>query len=169
MYNLTIPLGAYAPGQKLRYTLRVENQSMSDIKGYTMEFVKNMSFTAHTPHNKTRNKSTILKDADYDDICLRQMNRLFEGEFELPSIPPTTEGHCIIRITYSLELEMNIEGCHSNDTIDARVFIGNVPLREMQSPSAPPAINVTEDKDDLPNYMDTRKLSKTYDTVIKIP
>ncbi|XP_073819920.1 arrestin domain-containing protein 17-like [Musca autumnalis] len=129
-YILRVPFGAYAPGQTLHYTLLIQNQSMTDISGYSLEFNEHITFTAHTPRHKTRTKETTLATQEHSDQCLRLTNRQFEGDLVLPSLPPDTEDSCIIRVRHRLEFEIYVDGCHSNKTITVPIFIGTVPIRE---------------------------------------
>ncbi|XP_005176207.1 arrestin domain-containing protein 17 [Musca domestica] len=157
-YTLKVPFGAYAPGQTLRYTILIQNQSMTDISGYSLEFNEHITFTAHTPRHKTREKDTTLATQEHSDKCLRLTNRQFEGELILPSLPPDTEDNCIIRVRHRLEFEMYVDGCHANKTISVPIFIGTVPLRESMTndssftevaPSAP-LLPSDENTSDLP-------------------
>ncbi|XP_013118359.2 arrestin domain-containing protein 17 [Stomoxys calcitrans] len=140
-YILRVPFGAYAPGQTLRYSLLIQNQSMADISGYEVEFNEVVTFTAHTPRHKTRRTDNTLAQQSHEDKCLRLSNREFQGELVLPSLPPDTEGGGIIQVRHSLDFELEVDGCHTNKNISIPIFVGTVPIREslMNMPVAGPS------------------------------
>ncbi|XP_075164633.1 arrestin domain-containing protein 17-like [Haematobia irritans] len=130
VYSLSIPFGAYASGQTMPYSLKIQNHSMTDITGYNAKFIECMTFIAHRPEYKENETKTAVVSQDYEDVCLRLSNRQFEGEIELPSLPTDTDGQGIINVEHFLQIEMVVKGCHSNKTITLPIFIGNVPITE---------------------------------------
>lgn len=164
--TLRVPFGAYAPGQTLRYSLLIENQSMTDMSGYTVEFMEHITFTAHSPRRKTRETHTTLaKQKHPDDKCRRLANRQFDGELVLPALPPDTEDQGIIRVRHSLNIEFSLEGCHNDKDISVPLVIGTIPIREsleginVHPPIEPtaPMLSDTDNKDDPPSYGDLSK------------
>ncbi|XP_013118298.2 arrestin domain-containing protein 17 isoform X1 [Stomoxys calcitrans] len=130
IFTLWIPFGAYASGQILHYSLKIQNHSMTDITGYKVEFIECMTFVAQRPEYNEIETRTTVASQNSDDVCLRLSNRQFEGEMELPSLPADTEDQGLIRVEHYLQIEMILRGCHSNKTIAVPIFIGNVPIRE---------------------------------------
>ncbi|XP_037825333.1 arrestin domain-containing protein 17-like isoform X3 [Lucilia sericata] len=96
--TLSIPFGGYAIGQRIKFTLQIHNQSMNDLYGYTIEFTRNMRFTAHSPHLRSRDDITILYKKTYDNICKTSTTRIFNGDFQIVSTPPSTENTGILRL-----------------------------------------------------------------------
>ncbi|XP_075145124.1 arrestin domain-containing protein 17-like [Haematobia irritans] len=156
-YILRVPFGAYAAGQTLRYSLLIQNQSMSDISGFEVEFNELVTFTAHTPRHKTRETNTTLAHQVREEQCLRLSNRQIDGELVLPSLPPDTEGMGIIRVQHTLDFELEVDGCHTNKTISVPIFIGTIPIRE--SLMSVPSMNLPESSDNgYTNIMPTAPL-----------
>ncbi|XP_013118360.2 arrestin domain-containing protein 17 [Stomoxys calcitrans] len=170
-YIVRVPFGAYAPGQTLRYSLLIQNQSMSDISGYEVEFNENITFTAQLPRRKTRDTSSTLASQVHEDKCLRLSNREFHGELVLPSLPPDTEDDGIIDVSHTLEFELEVDGCHSNKSVSIPIYIGTVPITESLvaeqtatvplgtrygniTPSAPLLLDSDEESDKPPAYAD---------------
>ncbi|XP_037825323.1 arrestin domain-containing protein 17-like isoform X3 [Lucilia sericata] len=128
--TLTVPFSGYAIGQTVQYSLYIKNQTMDDIYGYTLEFIRDITYTVRTPHYKTRQDKRILTTKSYSDQCLRLSTRLFEGNFNIGSTPPTTENNSIISVQYTLKIDLNIDNCSSDNIITVPIFIGTIPLRE---------------------------------------
>lgn len=160
-YSLQIPQGAYASGQTLRYTLTIQNQSMTDISGFRVDFHEHISFTANSPELKTRKTDVIVATQKHEsdsDVCLKLSNRKFEGSLVLPPLPPDTEEReKIIRVKHSMTVELNYRGCHCDDTIKIPILIGTIPIRESPErsntyrPKAPSAPLLEDgEKGDLP-------------------
>lgn len=152
VYSLAVPYGAYASGQSLEYTLNIQNQSMTDISGYQVRFVECMTFVAHTPEYKELQSHTTLADEEYSDGCLRLSNRQYDGQIDLPSMPPDTDGEGIIRLDHYLEIEIEVKGCHRNKNISVPIFIGNIPIKEsLQNATPLPSsanLEIPSDEDD---------------------
>ncbi|KAM7361056.1 arrestin domain-containing protein 3-like isoform 2-T2 [Cochliomyia hominivorax] len=128
--TFTIPFGAYAIGQNVKYSLYIQNQSMDDINGYTVKFIREITFTATSPHHDTRDDKLTLYKKYYDTKCLRLTTRSFSGGFIIPSTPPSTEDRTIIRVRYFVKLFLEMSGCNFDKEIRVPIFIGTVALRE---------------------------------------
>lgn len=103
---------------------------MDDIGSYTVEFNRKMTFTARTPHHKTREEKTNLFTKTYDTRCLRLTTRLLEDSFVIVATPPTTEDEGIIKIRYYIKIILHLIGCNSDKNISVPICIGTVALRE---------------------------------------
>lgn len=130
MFTLKIPFGAYAPGQVIRYSIIINNQSMSDTDGYSYQFIKKLTFTATSPSRKQQHVRDVLSANSYNEKCLRLTNRISEGVFPIPSTPPSTEPHNIISVEYFLKVKIQISGCHKSCELKMPVIIGTIPIRE---------------------------------------
>lgn len=138
-YTLRIPYGAYAPGQMVNYALNIRNQAMTDTEGYTLKFSQKQTFIAHSPRRKERYKKIILVQQQYNERCLRLSTRVFERQFRIPSVPPsTTDPNAIIKVEYKLKVTILLSGCHSNTDMKIPILIGTIPL--MESVQVEPAL-----------------------------
>lgn len=140
-YSLEVPQGAYASGQTLRYKLMIHNGSMTDIKGYRLDFHEQMTFTALEPERQSRKSDVIVATKRCTtETCPKLSHRTFEGGLVLPAIPPDTDNpEEIVSVTHSLAAELIYRGCHFNDDIRIPIVIGTMPIREGYTPSAPSA------------------------------
>ncbi|XP_013118294.2 arrestin domain-containing protein 3 [Stomoxys calcitrans] len=143
MYSLRAPFGAYTPGQVVKYALAIQNQSMASTNGYKLQFIQKMTFTATSPSRKQKHTRTTLIKQESPETCLRLTNRIFKGEFRIPSVSPTTDASSIIYVEYKMKITIFMLGCHKSRDISLPIFIGNIPLRESRvspepvSPTAP--------------------------------
>lgn len=130
VYTLKVQFGAYAPGQIVNYSLQISNQSMDDTEGYVLEFSQKITFNARTPHHKERHTTKVLVSKRLTDTCLRLSNRMFEGDFLIPAIPPTTDKSSIICVEYYLKITVQLPCCKPNTDLKVPLVIGTIPIRE---------------------------------------
>lgn len=128
--TLTIPFGAYVPDQNIKYTLNVQNHSSSDIESFYFQLFKTITFTARTPHHKKRISSNMLNSIKSLEHCLRQSNRVIEGELYIPSTSPTTNMNDIIYVEYKLSAILKISDCCSTPHVTVPIIIGTIPITE---------------------------------------
>ncbi|XP_065364491.1 arrestin domain-containing protein 3-like [Calliphora vicina] len=161
---LKVPFGGYAIGQRVKFSVIIQNHSMTDIHSYTIEFIRRMTFTARSPHQRRRHDLTILHTKIYDNRCKPWTMSNFDGDFPIVSTPPSTEGDSILRVGYSLKVTFHMGGFsanNNNNSLSLPIFIGDVPLREsfvtsedMESDrfidAAPTAPELFSDDPDLP-------------------
>ncbi|XP_073819907.1 uncharacterized protein isoform X2 [Musca autumnalis] len=112
-----------------------------------------MTFVANTPEYKELESHTTVADEEYDDSCRRLSNRQYDGQIDLPSMPPDTDDDGIIRLDHYLEIELKVKGCHRNKNISVPIFIGNIPIKEslQDATPLPSAANLeiaTDDEDE---------------------
>ncbi|KAM7363737.1 arrestin domain-containing protein 17-like isoform 1-T1 [Cochliomyia hominivorax] len=164
--TLTIPYSGYAIGQNITFSLHTQNRSMDDIQGYLVEFIRKINFTARTPHHKVRVEKSTLFSKLYETRCLRLSTRILEGNFLIPSTPPSTLGEAIISVYYYIKFTLVMSCCTSNKILTVPIIIGTVALREgflrtesqliTITPTAPemPMDNDDDGNDLPPSYKD---------------
>ncbi|KAM7364431.1 arrestin domain-containing protein 3-like isoform 2-T2 [Cochliomyia hominivorax] len=130
IYTLTVPFGAFAAGQTLKYTLHIKNNSMTDVISYYLQFIRKIVFTANSPSKRKRYSKDILISKIYKENCLRLTNRVIEGEMHIPSTPPTTSHYAIIYVSYIFKAVLQLSGCNSNMEIEIPIIIGTIPIWE---------------------------------------
>ncbi|XP_037825328.1 arrestin domain-containing protein 1-like isoform X2 [Lucilia sericata] len=128
--KLNTPFGGYAIGQSVKYSIHVQNQSLIDIIGYTIEFIRKLTFTAHEPKPKTRDDETIIYEKTHHVECLRLTTRIFDGTFPIRPTTPSTTGESIIKVQYLLNVTLNMAGCNKDKSIHMPIFIGTIPLTD---------------------------------------
>ncbi|XP_055902057.1 arrestin domain-containing protein 17-like [Eupeodes corollae] len=156
--ELRTQFGGYAPGQKLNFTITLDNESDRDIEECTVELVQKISFHSESPEHKSKTVKNIISTVDLNGAN-RFCKKLHEGSFTIPPLPPSTiGGDDIIKVYYYLRAEIET-GCFStNEVLHAGITIGTVPLYASATnpdnvitvqPTAP-IDNIGEDGGDLP-------------------
>lgn len=140
--------------------MHINNQSNSDTYGYFIEFTRKVIFTAKTPSHRERSTKDILVNRGFDEKCLRLTNRIIEGEFCIPSIPPSTHRSSIIFIDYKLKVVLQVSGCSSNMELEVPIIIGTIPIRESLIPPQDeerprPQITPTAPAENIPQIVPT--------------
>ena len=128
-----LPYSGYVSGQRIPYCIRVENQTKHDVMGYTLQFMRTMSFTATTPSYKTKLVRKVLFEDNVESICYRRTTRIYNGAFLIDATAPSTEGHAIIGVHYSLNAQLKLSDgitMNPNKELELNVVIGTVPIRE---------------------------------------
>lgn len=137
-YTLTIPQGAFVPGQMVNYALLIENQSMYDIFGYILQFSQIYRFKYRNAEHGVKNENkikNILLLKSYEDKCLRLTTRHFESKFLIPPMIPTSLNNIqhIIRVEYLMKITMLVSGCYGNHKFTLPIVIGTIPIVEVSS------------------------------------
>ena len=128
-----LPYSGYVSGQRMPYSVRVENQSQHDVMGYTLQFIRTMSFMAATPSKKIKLVKKVLFEENVESICFRRSTRIYNGAFLIDVTAPSTEGDAIIGVHYSLNAQLKLRDgitINANKELQLNVVIGTVPLRE---------------------------------------
>lgn len=131
-FSLKLAYGAYTPGQLIKYTLQINNQSESDTDGYSYEFIKKTTFTVTSCRTTKRILREALAVNSFNEKCLRLTNCIFEGTFAVPKTLPTSNPTNITKycLEYFLEVIIKIAGYHSNCKLIIPITIGTIPLRD---------------------------------------
>ncbi|KAH8369146.1 hypothetical protein KR009_002747 [Drosophila setifemur] len=129
--TLTIPFGGYAPGQKIRFTLEIDNQSSGyDLDGIEVCLKQTYVFRAESPHHKTREKVYRLNETGHGEQVLRLSKRVINGILAIPAVPPSSRNSGIISVSYCVILAIDMGSCHVNTEFDVPIIIGTIPLAQ---------------------------------------
>ncbi|KAH8343872.1 hypothetical protein KR084_000776 [Drosophila pseudotakahashii] len=136
--TLTIPFGGYAPGQKIRFTMEIDNQSSGyDVGGIEVKLRQTYTFQAQTPLHKTREKEHSLSQSCQEERVLRLSKKIINYTLAIPSVPPSTrsQGH-IISVSYRVTLSLKMGSCHKDSDFAIPIVIGTIPLiQSAENPS----------------------------------
>lgn len=129
--SLHIPFGGYVPGQSIDYTLDVDNKSEVNLKAFMMTLIQTYTFKVNT----TRRHNTSYKRGErQNEGVTRQTARKIGASYEIPTVPPSTQGPHIIEIGYQLRLTVIFSGLHMKWNITVPITIGTIPLRDSGPP-----------------------------------
>ncbi|KAH8304953.1 hypothetical protein KR018_011661 [Drosophila ironensis] len=129
--TLTIPFGGYAPGQKIRFTLEIDNQSSgNDLDGISVCLKQKYKFRAQTPHHKTREEEHRLNETFKGERVLRLSKRIIDGILDIPAVPPSSRNQGIITVSYRIILSISMGSCRMDSDFDVPIVIGTIPLAQ---------------------------------------
>ena len=125
--KVNVPFSAYAPGQKIRFTIELDNQSDINCNDVKVRLMKKVVYTSRNPETKT--KETEIKVADNHCGEVLKLNKADFNEFlQIPSTTPTSMSNCgIIQVSYSLKFIAKVR-LHGDLVIEFPFIIGSVPL-----------------------------------------
>ncbi|XP_016953694.1 arrestin domain-containing protein 3-like [Drosophila biarmipes] len=136
--TLTIPFGGYAPGQRIRFTLEIDNQSSSyDLDDIEVKLKQIYTFQAQAPRKKTREKEHSLSQSCQEERVLRLSKKLINYTLAIPSVPPSTrtQDH-IITVSYRVIVSLKMGRFHVDSDLAVPIVIGTIPLvQSTENPS----------------------------------
>lgn len=123
-----VPFGAYAPGQKVRFNIVLDNQSDVHCSDVKVRLMKKVVYTSRSPETKI--KETEIKVADNHCGEVVKLNKAEFNEFlQIPSTTPTSLESCgIIKVSYSLKFIAKVSRIHGDLVIEYPFTIGTVPI-----------------------------------------
>lgn len=127
-----IDRSAYCPGQEVRITGHVSNQSGKQVIGTEVQLVQKALYKA--PHDTTRTVTEkIYVLTNEQGFAPGEDGDVHFDAFSVPSVQPTTEGFGCIDISYRIRFKVRVARAF-NTEIEFPVIITTVP------PSAQPSI-----------------------------
>lgn len=126
--SVKVPFGAYAPGQKVRFNIVLDNQSDVNCSDVKVRLMKKVLYTSRNPETKI--KETELKVADNHCGEVVKFNKAEFNEFlQIPSTTPSSLESCsIIKVVYTLKFIAKVSRIHGDLIIEFPFTIGTVPL-----------------------------------------
>lgn len=160
--KLSVPFSGYAPGQKVPFVFKVENESTVDCENIRVKLVQEIVFTSDTPERDTRKQTRKVAEKNLGPV-LKLSNKEFKNVLELPSIPPSSINSCrIISTSYSFYGVVHTPGCHTNLEMIAPFTVGSVPLYE----SATNPANIITQQPTAPQLPDQGDSPPGYNTIV---
>lgn len=126
--SVKVPFGAYAPGQKVRFNVVLDNQSDVHCSDVKVRLMKKIIYISRSPETKT--KETELKVSDNHCGEVVKLNKAEFNEFlQIPSTTPSSLESCsIIKVSYTLKFIAKVSRIHGDLVIEFPFTIGTVPL-----------------------------------------
>lgn len=179
IYNI-LPQGAFVPGDRVQYTLELNNDSDVSIDSATVKLVENITYHAYSPSSRTREDGRTLWQHEFSghtQLVAAMQNKVFTCDLHFnPSWNFNFFDGCdIITVEYYIKATARVSGCHTNLDNHTTIRMGTVPLAyggtqpaitaplapmpmpfpsaPVDNASAPPAEPISEQP--LPSYNDT--------------
>lgn len=151
--KVNVPFSAYAPGQKIRFNIVLDNQTDMGCSDVKVRLMKKVTYTSRSPTTKTQ--VTEVKVADNHCGEVVKLNKAEFNEFlQLPSTTPTSLESCsIIKINYSLKFIAKVSRIFGDLVIEFPLTLGTVPLYVSANDQGP----ITSQPGAGPTYRPLRK------------
>ncbi len=126
IHCLWIFAGGYVPGERIPFTVTVENRSSRKVRSLTLHFVQRIVF-------RTSCKSTLrpryVQQLESPMQIGPRATTTWNGEFPVPAVCATSNGTCrLIEVSYALLLSVKLK-CAISENLTIPITIGTIPLQ----------------------------------------
>uniref|UniRef100_A0A914W3L5 Arrestin C-terminal-like domain-containing protein n=1 Tax=Plectus sambesii TaxID=2011161 RepID=A0A914W3L5_9BILA len=136
---LTMQKCGYVPGEQLRISVEVDNQSDRSVKHVQASLMQHTTCYADQPEYKMKSSSFIVASTGMQQKkIVRRQAILFEPILYVPAVVPTFTIDCCMEVSYSVKVEVSFDRRESSPIfiVEIPVVIGTVPVgAHFQSPS----------------------------------
>lgn len=145
IFNI-LPRSGYVPGDRVQYSLELNNDSDVAIDGATVKLVERIVYHAHSPSSRYRDNSRTLWMHEFmgnnQQLVAAMQNKVFSTDLYFdPSWGFSFFDGCgIITVEYQLKATARASGCHTNLSNETTINMGTIPLATYTtiSPSVAP-------------------------------
>ncbi|CAG9797191.1 unnamed protein product [Chironomus riparius] len=143
LIQATIPYSGFAKGQHVPIKIDYSNKSDVDVLMTRIKLKRMISYTSTTPHEKTRSDTEKMVELSTRGAKAGESLSL-EQTLDIPHVMMTSNGRFCrtIRIEYYIEIEAQVDGCHSNPELRLPITIGSEPIRGDNQYAITPGANV---------------------------
>lgn len=128
-WDVKLPVGGFAPGQKIPIHIDIVNHSGTTIKHFRLRLRRIVLFHATTPKPKTRREKEEIVNYKLQERAVDYGDTHVEHALDIPSIPPTNiMNSATVQVTYELKVSAVTTGCHDDIEMKIPIVIGTVPL-----------------------------------------
>lgn len=126
--SVKVPFGAYAPGQKVRFNIVLDNKSNVHCYDVKVRLMKRIVYTSRNPETKTKEVTVKVADNHCGEVI--KFNKAEFNEYlQIPSTTPSSLESCsIIKVSYTLKFIAKVSRIHRDLVIEFPFTIGTVPL-----------------------------------------
>lgn len=111
-----IERSAYCPGEEVKITGHVSNQSSKQVTGTEVQFVQKVKFKA--PHDTTRTVTEKLYVVTNErGLAPGEESDIQFDAFTIPSVQPTTEGFECVDISYEIRFIVRVARAFNTDIV----------------------------------------------------
>uniref|UniRef100_A0A1B6CJ57 Arrestin C-terminal-like domain-containing protein n=1 Tax=Clastoptera arizonana TaxID=38151 RepID=A0A1B6CJ57_9HEMI len=134
-----LPFSGFVPGQSIPLTIEVDNVSNVEVERIKCILSKKLTFKAREPRNKERSDTAEVIKLSMEGVEPNG-SKSWTQQLTIPIMPPCNLDQCsIIHCEYELKVIAEVGGMHSNLQADIPIFIGTVPVMQVQpAPSSFP-------------------------------
>ncbi|XP_039971137.1 arrestin domain-containing protein 3 [Bactrocera tryoni] len=135
--HVNVPFSAYAPGQKIRFNVVLDNQSDVHCSDVKVRLMKKVNFTSRNPEAKRQVVEVKVADNHCGEV-IKNNKAEFNEYLQIPSTTPTSLENCsLIKVSYTLKFIAKVSRIHGDLIIEFPLTIGTVPLYASASDQGP--------------------------------
>lgn len=131
LMTVSIPQSGYVPGQILCYRLEIHSKSKISIFNTRAALRQVITYLSDVPNTKTLVDPSLL--TPYQVMALTKNGDFYsyEGAIEIPSESHPSNDHCcrVLKVSYDLLIEADIDGVLSRIQLKTPIIIGTIPIR----------------------------------------
>ncbi|CAG9797198.1 unnamed protein product [Chironomus riparius] len=164
LMTVGIPYRGFAANQYAPVSISYENESSVDISMTKIKLIQTIVYTS-PQQSRSKENETVVIEAITEGVSAGSSKTIQAG-LNIPRVVNSNDKFCqVITVTYSIEVEAESTGLHTNHKIRLPITIGTVPLTfnnqyesaQMAQPSAPVAEPFNYEKP--PSYGETMKMA----------
>lgn len=138
-WNVKLPVGGFASGQKIPILINIVNHSGTSIKHFRFSLRRIVLFHATNPKAKTRREKEEVINYKLQERAVDYGDTHVAHELEIPALPPTNITTCsTVMVTYQLKVIAVTSGLHDDIEMKIPIVIGTVPLQPIPINQASP-------------------------------
>lgn len=143
MMQASIPHSGFAKGQHIPIKIHYSNKSDVDVLGTLIKLKRAIRYTSTTPHEKTRSDTEKMVEIRCRGVKGGETVSM-EQTLDIPHVLMTSNGRFCrtVVIEYFIEIEGQVDGCHSNPELILPITIGSEPIRVDNQYTITPGANV---------------------------
>jgi hypothetical protein len=127
-----IPFSGFVSGQCVPITIRIVNDSSTDVEETQVSLKKIIHYNSLTPRRKTRERIESAAVAIHAGVPSKG-KAIVDAKLTLPPVPPTNTAFCrVLQVSYEVHVVAKVGGIHRSPVLRLPITMGTVPLQGYQ-------------------------------------
>lgn len=126
--SASIPMSGYVAGQSVAISIKINNESSTDVEEVKISLKKVINYNSQTPRRKTRERIESAAEVRHAGVVGKSMGNI-EALLTIAPVPPTNVAFCrVLQVFYEIHVVAKVGGIHRSPVLRLPVTIGTVPL-----------------------------------------
>lgn len=126
-----IPMSGYVAGQTVAVSIKVNNETKTEIEEFRIALIKIIHYSSQTPRRKIRERVEPACEIKASGVPGKSKQNV-EAQVIIPAVPPTNIAFCrVLQVSYEIHIVAEVSGFHRNPVLRLPVTIGTVPLQNL--------------------------------------
>lgn len=127
-----IPISGFVAGQAVSISIKINNESNTDVEETKITLKKIIHYNAQTPRRKTRERIESAAEVRHAGVPAKAKGNI-EALLNLPAVPPTNIAFCrVLQVSYEIHVVARVGGFHRSPVLRLPITMGTVPLQGYQ-------------------------------------